>query len=108
VIVGNSVEQVLALQCKADRLPEFAQNYRFHVKRKFEIDIAFPRYKVGVEIDGGVFTGKAHGSITGILRDMEKHNLLVLDGWRVLRYTPAAVRRGEALQALKQLLCLLR
>jgi very-short-patch-repair endonuclease len=103
-VLGNEGERTLALQCMADGLPRFWQNYRFHAKRKFEIDLAWPDQKVGIEIDGGIFNGKAHGSVTGILRDLEKHNLLLLSGWRVLRYTPAQVRQGEAIEGLKQLL----
>jgi very-short-patch-repair endonuclease len=103
-VVGNEAEQILAYQCQADGLNGFKQNFRFHLTRKFEIDLAWPDHKVGVEIDGGIFNGKAHGSVMGILRDMEKHNLLLVSGWRVLRYTPTQVRNGEALEGLKQLL----
>src|ERR1700677_3981126 len=69
-VLGNEGERTLALQCMADGLPRFWQNYRFHAKRKFEIDLAWPDQKVGIEIDGGIFNGKAHGSVTGILRDL--------------------------------------
>jgi very-short-patch-repair endonuclease len=103
-VIAGQIEQVLAYQCMADKLPPFELEYRFSKERRFRLDIAFPPYKVGVEVDGGVFSRQAHGSITGILRDMEKHNLLVLEGWRVLRYTPAAVKSGEAIKGLKRLL----
>jgi very-short-patch-repair endonuclease len=103
-IAGNSVEQVLAHQCLADRLPPFEQEFRFHPARKYRLDLAFPTLKVGVEIDGGIFSRGAHGSISGILRDIDKHNLLVMCGWRVLRFTPTQVRQGEAIEMLKELL----
>jgi very-short-patch-repair endonuclease len=101
---GNQGEQALAYQCIADKLPAFEQNYIFNPMRKFELDIAWPAHKVGVEIQGGVFTKGAHGSPMMILRDMEKSNLLVLDGWRVLRYTPTEVKYGKALEGIKKLL----
>lgn len=104
MIVGNQAEQVLAYQCVADRLPPFVQNYRPIPGRKFELDIAFPSLKVGVEVQGGVFTRGAHGSPMGILRDIEKSNELVLHNWRVLRYTPAQVKAGVAIDGLRQLL----
>jgi len=68
--------------------------------------LAFPDLKIGVEIQGGIWNGAtgAHGSPLKILRDMEKGNLLVLSGWRVLRYTPSEVKNGEAIAGLKQLL----
>lgn len=103
-IIGNEAEQVLAFQCRADRLPPFVQNFRPIPNRKFELDIAFPSLKVGVECNGGVFTRGAHGSPLAILRDMEKSNELVFHGWRVLRYTPAQIKTGVAIDGLKQLL----
>jgi very-short-patch-repair endonuclease len=102
-IVGNLSEQTLALQLKADGIP-FVQNYRFSEDRKFEIDIAIPKHRIGVEIDGGVFTRQAHGSISGIKRDMAKHNLLVREGWRVLRFRPDEVACGKAVEGIKDLL----
>ena len=102
-IVGNSGEQTLAYQLQADGI-SFKQNYRFSPPRKLEIDIAIPEHRIGVEIDGGVYTRQAHGSIAGILRDLKKHNLLTLEGWRVLRFTPQEVERGEAVQGIKNLL----
>lgn len=105
-VIGNEAERVLAYQCAADKLPWFVQNYVFAPLRKFELDIAFPDSKVGIEIQGGIWNSKtgAHGSPLKILRDLEKSNLLVLNGWRVLRYTPAQVRNGEAIKGIKQLI----
>jgi very-short-patch-repair endonuclease len=76
----------------------------FSQARKFELDIAIPEHRIGIEIDGGVYTRQAHGSVNGIKRDMAKHNLLVREGWRVLRFRPDEVRRGEAAQGVKDLL----
>jgi very-short-patch-repair endonuclease len=101
---GNTDELVLAYQCLADKLPPFEQEYRFHMERKYRLDLAFVPQKVGVEIEGGLWAAGAHSRPIGILRDMEKANLLVLSGWRVLRYTPQQVRKGEALEGIKQLL----
>ena len=102
--IGNPIEQALAYQCLADGLADFEQNYLFCETRKYEIDLAFPAQKVGIEIDGGLWAKGAHSRPIGIMRDMEKGNLLVLCGWRVLRYTPAQVMNGEALEGLKALL----
>lgn len=102
-IVGNTSERTLAYQLQADGI-KFEQNYRFSAARKFEIDIAIPEHRIGVEIEGGVFTRQAHGSISGILRDLEKHNLLTLQGWRVLRFRPDEVACGKAVEGIKNLL----
>lgn len=104
--VGNTGEQTFAYQCIADKLPSFIQNYCFMELRKFELDFAWPDFKVGLEIQGGVWNGKvgAHGSPLKILRDMEKSNLLTLCGWKVLRYTPDEVSCGIAIKGIKQLI----
>lgn len=102
--IGNSIEQTLAFQCIADGLTDFEQEYQFDEKRKYRLDLAFPAQRVGIEIEGGIWDSGAHSRPKGILRDMEKGNLLVLSGWRVLRYTPDQVRQGEAIEGLKALL----
>jgi very-short-patch-repair endonuclease len=101
---GNSIEQTLAFQCIADGLTEFEQEYQFDAKRKYRLDLAFPSQRVGIEIEGGIWAKGAHSRPIGIERDMEKGNLLVLSGWRVLRYTPNQVKNGEAIEGLKELL----
>lgn len=102
--IGNTAEQVLAFQCLADGLKDFEQEYRFDAKRRYRLDLAFPKQRIGIEIEGAIWNAGAHSRPLGILRDMEKANLLVLLGWRVLRYTPVQVKCGQALEGLKQLL----
>lgn len=72
--------------------------YRFHPTRRFRFDFAIPEKKLAIEIEGGIWLGRngAHSSGKGILRDMEKNNLAVLEGWRILRVTPQQVKNGEA------------
>ena len=103
-VVGNEAEQTLCYQALSDGIVEFEQNYLFHPPRKFQIDFAIPAARVGIEIEGGIWSRGAHGRGPGIARDMLKHNLLLMSGWRVLRYTPDQVRQGEAIEGLKRLL----
>ena len=49
--------------------------YVFCPYRKYRFDYAWPDYHVALEKEGGVFTRQAHGSVTGILRDIDKYNL---------------------------------
>ena len=73
--------------------------------RKFHADFAWPADKLLVEIQGGVWSAKSgHSGGTGITRDCERGNAAALAGWRVLRFTPAHVRSGEALRVLSQAL----
>ena len=65
--------------------------------------------KVLVEIQGGIFTRQAHGSITGILADNDRLNEAIIHGWRMLRVTPDMILKdgkpnGEALALVKRAL----
>lgn len=57
--------------------------------RRFRADFAWPEYRLLVEVQGGIYTGQAHGSISGVLADIERGNLATLGGWRVLRFPTA-------------------
>lgn len=94
--------------CKNRRVPEPVGEYRFHKERKWRFDYAWPAYKVALEVEGGVFgftdpktgqrrTGGAHGSITGIKRDMEKYNYAGAMGWIVIRCLPTTLLKLETL-----------
>jgi len=63
--------------------------------RKFRFDCANPSQKIAIEIDGGIWMGKGggHTSGYGMTKDMEKLNLAVLEGWKVLRYSPQTLRK---------------
>ena len=45
------------LMLKACNLPIPVQEHRFHEVRKFRLDWAWPEHKVGLQVDGGVWTG---------------------------------------------------
>jgi len=77
--------------------PEPVLEFKFHPKRQWKFDIAWPNYKVALEVEGGIFKMRdeggnlrqgAHGSVTGILRDIEKYNAAAALGWVVLRALP--------------------
>lgn len=79
------------------RLPVPVVEHEFHPKRGFRFDYAWPHSMIALEVEGGIFGGKAangrrykgaHSSISGMLRDIEKYNGAAVHGWRVLRVTP--------------------
>jgi len=83
---------------------EFVREYVYSPPRKFRADFAFPAARLLAEIQGGIFTGQAHGSVKGVLADIERLNAATLAGWRLLRFTPQAVKSGEALQLIERAL----
>jgi very-short-patch-repair endonuclease len=91
-------------QCELAGLPTPDREVRFHPVRKWRFDFAWCLQKVAAEIEGGAFVGGRHTRGVGFVRDLEKYNTAVLLGWRVLRFTPTAVRNGEALNVLTEAL----
>lgn len=57
--------------------------------RKFEIDAADERLKLGFELDGYRYHGL---SKSGFHRDREKDRLLTLAGWRIFRFSAKQVK----------------
>jgi very-short-patch-repair endonuclease len=81
------LEDKAAWWLKNSKIPSHESEYKFSQDRKFRFDIAWPKYKIAVELEGGVWTGGRHTRGMGFINDLEKYNLAVKLGWRVLRYT---------------------
>lgn len=94
------------LWCEQNGLGKPVSEYRFAknfaTSRNFRFDFAWsPPLMVAVECEGGVFTKGAHGSISGILRDLEKYNLAAAHGWIVLRQIPDKLCSAEMLDLIR-------
>jgi very-short-patch-repair endonuclease len=97
-------EQAFLLMLRARKMPTPTPEYRFHPVRKFRLDYAWVDHKLGLEVDGGIWTGGAHGRGTGITRDQEKTNLAAGLGWRILRCTPSKLMADETLGHIERAL----
>lgn len=87
---------------------DWKAEHHFMPGRDFAFDFAELTRKVALEVEGGVYgkgkpcpvckrrRGGAHGSISGILRDIEKYNEAAVLNWKVIRATPEQVDSGEA------------
>ena len=88
---------MLALHIKAVKLPPPEREYRFHPTRRWRLDFAWPDRKIAVEVEGVVHDGKGrHQTAKGYAADCEKYNSALLDGWKVLRFTPNVIKSGSA------------
>lgn len=58
--------------------------------RRFRIDIAFPEAMLAIEIDGWQHHGK---TLDAFKIDRKRQNLLVVHGWRVLRFFPGEISK---------------
>ncbi len=95
-------EIILAALCREEGLPSPQFEFRFHDERKWRFDLAWPRERVAVEIEGGAFSRGRHTRGAGFVADLEKYNTAVLLGWRVLRFTPSQARTN-AVETIKEL-----
>ena len=100
----STAEGLLAFQIKAAKLPEPVRQFLYVPGRKFTADFSWPGHRLLVEVTGGVYTRQAHGSISGILADIERLNRATKNGWRMLRFTPSMVRDGSALKFIEEVL----
>ena len=101
---NSNAEDLLAFQLRAVGI-EFVRQYQYAPPRKFRADFAVLRPRgLLVEVQGGVFNRKAHGSIAGILADIDRLNTATMADWRLLRFTPDMVRDGRALAMIEQAL----
>lgn len=106
----------LAVQCVQAGLPEPVREYRFaaeatggtghDVRRRIKLagvkdwrfDLAWPEQRIAVEVDGGGWIAGRHSRGAGMEDDCHKLSQAVAWGWRVLRVTPAQVKRGIAVR----------
>ncbi len=100
----SELEQELAFQLTAAKLPEPIREATIVPDRRFRFDFAWLDKRLVVEVDGGTWSGGRHVTGAGYARDCEKHNLAVAAGWRVLRFTGEMVRDGRALRAIEEVL----
>lgn len=66
---------------------ELVPEYKFHKKRKWRFDWAFPSIKVAVEYEGLFSKKSRHTTIKGYQGDIEKYNAATIEGWKVIRVT---------------------
>lgn len=60
--------------------------------RKYRFDAANPDKRIAIEIEGGLWIHGRHNRPVGMEQDMAKYNAAVVDGWKVLRYSPETLR----------------
>ena len=100
----SKAEESLALQIRAVKLPEPVREHRFHAIRKWRFDFAYPAHKLAIEVEGGVWSGGRHTRGSGFVKDMEKYNTALMDGWRVYRCTPDMIAKGIAIKDIENIL----
>jgi hypothetical protein len=89
--------------CLADQVvkaglpkPSIEHKFAISLGRKHRSDLAWPELKFAIEVQGQVHMIKGK-----FRRDIEKSQLYLQLGWKVLLVTPKQARNGEALELLR-------
>ncbi len=98
----SDIEEALASQMRALKLSPPEREYRFHPKRRWRLDFAWPSIKLAVEIEGGVWSGGRHVRGKGFENDCEKQANAVFLGWKYYRFTSKQVKDGIALYFIEK------
>lgn len=77
-----------------------SREYEFHPVRQWRLDIYLPAMRLGIECHGGIFSGGRHVQAEGYTRDREKMNAAIECGIKVLEYTAAQIKSGQAVQQI--------
>jgi very-short-patch-repair endonuclease len=93
----NVGEETLAMHMKVNGI-QFEREVTLVPGRKFRTDFLIRSHRLAVEVDGGAFSFGRHTRGPGFEKDCIKLNAIVLEGYRVLRYTTGMVTRGEAIK----------
>ena len=94
----------LLFDLKTEKIPEPVTEHAFHPRRKWRFDAAYPEEKIAIEVEGG--TGwkrdgtSRHLTPSGFAGDVEKYNAAAILGWTLLRFTPAMLRDGTAVELI--------
>ena len=96
------LEQTLLFQIRAVGLPEPEAEYRFHPTRRWRFDFAYPDHKIGIECEGGTWSGGRHVRPNGFADDCEKYNEAAMMGWGVLRFPAGMIKSGEAIRVIER------
>lgn len=95
------------------KVPQWQREYRFHDKRRWRLDFAWPDLKIAIEVHGGTFGfqkyGKwvaAGGHTTGVgfRQDREKMNAAMALGWRVFEIDSSHVHGRYGIKLAKDVL----
>jgi very-short-patch-repair endonuclease len=87
----------------SSKVPLPKRQYKFHPTRRWLIDLAWPGRKLGVEVDGGTWSGGRHTRGQGYENDCEKLNEAAIWGWTMLRVTGKMVDDGRALTYIERM-----
>lgn len=86
-IEKRAIEFWLEMFKRNSLITDFKAEHQFHDVRQFRFDWAVLDLKIAIEYEGIHSKKSGHTTISGYNKDIEKYNLALMEGWKVLRYT---------------------
>jgi len=90
----SNLEQSFLFYVNALQLPAPTREWRFHPKRRWRFDFAWPDCLVAVECEGGIWSQGRHVRGRGFENDCWKYSTAAALGWKVLRVTGGMLDRA--------------
>ncbi len=90
--------------CAAFGIPAAQAEYVFAPPRRWRFDYCWTKYKVALEIQGGLFSHGRHTRGAALLKEHEKLNAAACKGWRILYCIPKDVQNGSVFSLIKKAL----
>lgn len=80
---------------------DMVMEFKFSSKRNWRFDYANEELMIGIEQEGGVWSGGRHTRGQGYINDMEKYNDASLNGWTLIRRTPDQLLTHETVDLIR-------
>jgi len=118
----SKLEEALAFQIRALKLPEPEREYRFaaiatggtgagvrqRVKaaglKDYRFDFAWPDLMIACECEGGAWIGGRHTRGEGFLADLRKYEAAQRMGWTIYRTAGELIKSGNAVSTIETLI----
>ena len=99
----SSLERAFDALAAVEGFPPAEPDYVFHHRRRWQLDRAWPRERIAVELEGGVWsrTPGRHTRGAGFVEDCRKYNTAAIYGWLLLRFTVDDLADGIASSELR-------
>lgn len=97
----SALEDTLLMHISGYEMPPPEREYRFHPKRKWRFDLAWPERKIAAEVEGATWANGRHTRGSGFEADCEKYNTAALLGWTVYRFTGKMIESGDAIDTIR-------
>ena len=81
---------------------EFKREFRFHPHRRWRLDFAIIKAKIGIEVQGAMWNIQGrHQRPDYLSKEYEKNNTAAVLGWHIIKFTGRDISNGSALNFIK-------